>query len=258
MVNLIYGGQADQDLLEEIPGPVCMSRWLTTANRFMRVYVSKHRLAGDDKKNLDLIVEQVVLDYYFLRFRIKCQPSTLAAPGHVFAEMVIVRDVLSESIREIVKPKVNDGAWYAHSEHLLLHLLSCDDEEKRHFAVRKILQIRGNSEFGDTSVRPFKTPELNWLATKIEEMISWENATEPIYTAVLSADQIRAFLDSPFQMKPFPCHTQAVERMVKEVSCASANVFGAERRDGYVRARLQARKIIPKPSKKSDLAAIFK
>ena len=46
-------------------------------------------------------------------------------------------------------------------------------------------------------------------------------------------------------MKAFPAHTQSVERMVKEVSAASSNVFGLERRNGYVHARLHAREVAP-------------
>jgi hypothetical protein len=46
-------------------------------------------------------------------------------------------------------------------------------------------------------------------------------------------------------MKPFPYHTQSVERLVKEVSFASAQVFSPERRDGFVHAR----KLVPKVEK---------
>ena len=105
--------------------------------------------------------------------------------------------------------------------HLLLHLLSSDDEEKPQFAVNKIIEMRGESQYGDKSLRYFPPPSLNWSAKKIQNMISWDGATEPIYTG------------EPFTMNHIPYHTQAVERIVKEVSTTSANVFGAERRHGY-------------------------
>ena len=34
-------------------------------------------------------------------------------------------------------------------------------------------------------------------------------------------------------------------------------MYTADQRDAYVRGRIQARKLMPKPSKKSNLAAIF-
>ena len=253
LVVLIGGGAIDDNLLSQKQGPISHARWLTTANRMMSLYVRKNGLKGKEKKDLSLIVRHIVLCYYVLWFRIKIQYSILAAPGHVFAEMKIVRDILPKAIQDVVMRKVNDGAWYAHSEHLLLHLLSSEEEEQRRFAVCKIVEIRGEAQFGDKSVRPFRVPTLNWSTKKVEDMISWEGATEPIYTANLSQDQIRGFLDTPFTMNLLPSHSQSVERMVKEVSAASANVFGAERRDGYVHARINARKLIPRGAKKSDI-----
>ena len=43
----------------------------------------------------------------------------------------------------------------------------------------------------------------------------------------------------------FPCHTQAVERCVKAVTEASLAVVGQEARDGFIRARINARAILP-------------
>ena len=43
----------------------------------------------------------------------------------------------------------------------------------------------------------------------------------------------------------YPCHTQAVERVIKLVTEAAAAVSGQERRDGYIRATLKSRIIMP-------------
>ena len=171
--------------------------------------------------------------------------------------MQIVRDVMPKEVRDVVQPRVQDGAWFAHSEHLLLHLLASDNEEERRFAVKKILEIRGDSEFGDKSLRTFKVPSLNWSAKKIEDMISWEGATESILTANFSRDQIRSYLDTPFTMENIPCHTQSVERMVKEVSAASSQVYGLLRRDAFVHATIQARKVAPNARDKACLQGML-
>ena len=172
--------------------------------------------------------------------------------------MEIARDVLPAAIKEVVKGKISDGAWMAHSEILLLHLLASEDEEQRRFAVNKILTIRAGSEFGETKNRPHKVPKLNWSMKKIQDMISWDSATEPLLTAKLNCNELRGFLSKPFTMPPFPGHTQSVERMVKEVSAASLKVFGTKEVDGYVKARCEARKLVPKAERKADFAAILK
>ena len=43
----------------------------------------------------------------------------------------------------------------------------------------------------------------------------------------------------------FPCHTQAVERCVKLITQASATVCGQKARDGFIRSRLEGRRITP-------------
>ena len=56
----------------------------------------------------------------------------------------------------------------------------------------------------------------------------------------------------------YPVHLQAIERAVKEVTEASLAVYGFERRDGWVRARAQNRKIMPNLSSKQDLVNLLK
>ena len=252
MLQLLMGGEVDEKFLALKCGPPCHSRWLTTADRFSRVYVSDHGLTGEDDETLTLVVTHTALHYFPVYFHIKCSPTLVEAPRHVLLEMQICRDVLPSKIKDIVRGKIEDGAWMAHSEILLLHLLASEDEEKRRFAVQKIIAMRGESQLGDTRNRPHKVPKLNWDAQKVEDIIVWDDATEPILTARLDSNAIRAFLSQPFVMKPFPSHTQSVERLVKEVSAASAKVCGVERVDGYVLARCGARKLVPKADKKSD------
>jgi len=43
----------------------------------------------------------------------------------------------------------------------------------------------------------------------------------------------------------YPCHTQAVERCVKLVTESAKAVCGVKARDGFIRVRLESRKIMP-------------
>ena len=46
---------------------------------------------------------------------------------------------------------------------------------------------------------------------------------------------------------PYLCnHTQGVERAIKEVTEASAAVYGTERRDGFIRGRAAHRELMPR------------
>ena len=59
-------------------------------------------------------------------------------------------------------------------------------------------------------------------------------------------------------VKPqYPIHSQSTERAVQEVSLAAARVCGADKRDGFVRARIAHREILPVFYTKKDAMVIF-
>ena len=41
-------------------------------------------------------------------------------------------------------------------------------------AINQIMKLRGNSEFGDNSLRPRITPKLNLSATSLTKLITWK------------------------------------------------------------------------------------
>lgn len=101
------------------------------------------------------------------------------------------------------------------------------------------------------AIREFAIPKLNFEATDYVDLINWQEShiTEPPLTKNISDEDLKLLVatgDTPVVDFPqFPCHTQAVERCVKLVTEASAAVCGAPARDGFIRARLEARRIMP-------------
>ena len=91
------------------------------------------------------------------------------------------------------------------------------DKEERLFAIYMIFSIRGENEMGDTSVRFRVLPMLNIMATKLKDLICWDNAMEPVVTASLSKPQLEQYREEPMLVKYYCCHTQGIERAVKEV-----------------------------------------
>ena len=82
-------------------------------------------------------------------------------------------------------------------------------------------------------------------------MIDWQTiqVTEPPATKKISTEDITSLINTkelPKLIPDFPCHTQAVERLIKLVTEASTSVVGNEARDGYIRNRIQGRKKLPK------------
>ena len=86
-------------------------------------------------------------------------------------------------------------------------------------------------------------------------MIDWDDTTltEFILTTHLSVDDINKLKETKFKCPLFPAHTQAVERLVREVTHACSSVTGHRRREGFIHARIGSRKVMSKTNTKSDL-----
>lgn len=73
----------------------------------------------------------------------------------------------------------------------------------------------------------------------------------------ISDDDLREFIREPttpvVTFNRYPCHTQAVERCIEVVTeAASQSVCGENRRDGFIRTRLETRAKMPVSETKRD------
>ena len=100
-------------------------------------------------------------------------------------------------------------------------------------------------------------PLLNWEADNLTNLIVWDNPYEPNVTCSKSKDELYQLLEKPLVVEPLPCHTQSIERVIREVSIASENVYGFEKRDGYIRAKIESRKLVPEHTSKKSLLGMI-
>ena len=83
MVMAIRAGKVPTDLALLDIGPVFHARWLTTANRVLRIWVTKHGFKGTNLTNLRMIVEYIVGVYYPVWFEIKVKHNYTYGPRHL-------------------------------------------------------------------------------------------------------------------------------------------------------------------------------
>lgn len=262
IVNAIRNGMLPTRMALLEIGPVSHSRWLTTANRLLRLWVSKHGLKGKNLKNLQFIVEFIIGVYYPCWFNIKVKHSWIEGPKHILFQMHCLRSQRKE-VLDIVMPTVKRSAWYAHSEAILQTLLCSEDHKERVEGVERILAIRGerdpNIQVGDASVRIRRTPDINRDACRIGDLISWsDGVSEPPLTCSLSTSEVKNFINAPMEVPNWPCHTQSIERVVKMVTEASARYYSQEKRDGGIRAQETSRRLMSKNDSKQDLGNLAK
>ena len=166
----IRTGKLTMQLAELKPGPIVHSRWLTTGEALMFMWTRKHGLTGKNLENLETLVRFCLDSYFKLFFDIKVKHDIIYGPTHVLTQVRILR-TLPQAVQTIVTPYIRTGAWYSHSECVLLSLLGSQDKEDRRFAVEFILKIRGKNQFGSLKVRARRMPRLNLMATSLQTLI---------------------------------------------------------------------------------------
>ena len=255
IVMAIRAGVVSVDLANMDIGPICHSRWLTFANRVCRMYASKHGFKGKNLTNLKLLVEFIIGVYFPMWFEAKVKHSFINGPRLVLKQLELVR-LQKKKVQDIVAPTIARSAWYSHSEAVLQTLLCSDDMEERAFAVDTILKLRKGEDQGDLSNRiRVHGDTFNPSAKKLAELCSWEsNVFEPVLTCPLSVAEINVFKEKPMVVPHRPVHGQSMERAVKEVTRACESVFGEEARDGFIRAGIANRQVMPKNETKRNLA----
>ena len=251
--QVVASGQCTSALGNKQPGKLNHSRWLTTANRILRLYVS----SPDPSQNLKDLVDFVMKVYVPTWFDIKSKPQCHQGAGHLLRTFVRSR-YMGDDLKEIIDPVIKRNGYFGHPEGVLLAMLKDQRSHIKQLALRRILKAREKSS---QEVRTFKVPELNSHAKDYIELIDWEtcSVTEPPLTMHLKTEDIGLILrgEIPLEVEflDLPCHTQAVERTVKLVTEASQSVCGHKNRDGYIRTTLENRKQLPKIESKRDFIA---
>ena len=152
--------------------------------------------------------------------------------------------ILQDSNRKVEYKVIQHNANCAQPENLLIAMIHDDSPLVRELGYRRILKARSAVQ---KETKSFAVPKINFTASEYHLMIDWQttNVTEPPSTKYLTNTEVETLIkrrEKPKNMTNFPCHTQAVERMIKLVTDASAAVVGQESRDGYIRARIEGKK----------------
>nr|CAH7721997.1 unnamed protein product [Callosobruchus chinensis] len=190
-------------------------------------------------------------------FRIKTKPLLQHGARHIW-EMIKISRQFPEAVRNITDEIIERNSYFAQPENVLLAMLTDPREHIRRLAVNRIKKARTNTS---KELRVFKAPKLNFDADDYIDIIDWQNinVTEPPITKALTIEELtEQSSHNTLNIGEYPCHTQAVERCVKVITDASLKVCGSEARDGYIRAKIDARKDLPSFENKAQYFAATK
>ena len=163
-------GNLSEGLANKNPGKTAHSRWLTTANYVLRLYIS----TVEPSQTLKIIVEYITKVYALVRFTIKKDSSFQNGALHLFKTIELMQ-MLTPDVRNIVYLVIQRNAFFAHPENFLLCMINDDSSD---IGWKQIKKAREQSK--GKIIRTFQIPDLNFKAEMYFDMINWQkvNLTE--------------------------------------------------------------------------------
>ena len=139
--------------------------------------------------------------YVCLRSNVVCKKGNSwckDVPNHIFH--LIRSRYLSTDLKDIVDLVIQRNSFFAHSENILIVVITDDREHVRELGLWRILKARQTST--TRSVQQFRLPILHFASADCPEMIDWsaENFTEP------PERYFRKRIDEMHQTQQRSCH----------------------------------------------------
>ena len=137
IATAVSSGHCSLSLSDRSPGKLSHARWLTTAHRNLRLYISNISKTSPSN-NLLILVNYVAKVHIPMWFKIKNKTSITEGGKH-FHELIQRSRYLETEIRKQVDAVIQRNAYFAHEENLLLTMLVDDRASIRQLALRRIL-----------------------------------------------------------------------------------------------------------------------
>ena len=150
------------------PGNMSHSRWLTTANRICRLYIST---ATPSSELTELVM--FVMQVHALWFSIKRKNLMQDATVHLYCMLAWSR-YLNARLQAVIE--IN--AFSAHPDNVLFAMLHDERAHIRELGCRRIQKARSSEN--PQAVRQFAVPPINLDATDYYDLICWFDGSTDI------------------------------------------------------------------------------
>lgn len=229
------------------PGKFHNARWLTTANRFLRLYMSQKH----SSEALRRIVRFIVNVYAPSWFNIKTNSSCLNGATNFYLLIKWCYE-LGNIDWEIVEPVLQNNSYFAHPENILLAAIADNTDDYRFFALQRILTARHLPSSNDIRIFTKDNIKINPGASSYIDMINWNEASltsPPLLSGINNEELLTYSFES---LQNIPCHSQAVERSVQDISSTALKVVGHAARHGMAIQTKKSRTEMPYLQSKYD------
>jgi hypothetical protein len=245
----VNDGNINENLAAQKPGDMSTLRWTATGSRLLRLYISSD--APSDK--LVSVVKFIQTVYIPMLFQIKLNPDWTHGSIHLY-NMLIYSQCLGQKTFDAVKKRAQFNSFFAHSEILLLCMISDVNKQVRSAAYKIILSKRDEIDTGNQdgqSIRVFNKPEIaiefDGKYKHYTNIIDWnkENVYEPPFTRNLTKQQLIQYMDSDdiIEIPSIPSHSQYTESCVQSIKRAVVQYVGHESQDQKIQQKIIGRSL---------------
>lgn len=228
------------------PGPTHHARWLTTASRILRLYVSKEH----SSQKLQTLTTFIMKVYIPVFFGIKIDHDWCNGTKHFYNVLNMTRTYVPEALNTVVSAMKNNG-HFGHTENVILTMITDSDSVIRKKGYDLIFQARKThsqltSEQQKSSRQPnrpyirIETPkEFNLQCGHYSDILFWDEIDifEPPITRSISDDALKAYASSAeiIHLPKIPSHSQATERYIQSLAEVVTKVAGHTNQEGYLK-----------------------
>ena len=241
MCHSIHCGNVSDQLAKRSPGKMFHARWLTKANRILRLYVS----LSDPSENIKDLVTIILRVYAPAWFWIKSHPNVCEGAINFWYITKLLRDDdVKEQHKEIMKKVLKNNSYFAHPENVLLSMLADSRKQCREKAIQQVTEAR---QVTSDEVREFQLPQtLNLEAEDYVNMVNWESEpiTSPqILRNVTNQDHLQLLMVHSQWI--ISCHSQGKERAVNLVTQAAQSRVNCVNRHKFILNVQESRNVLP-------------
>lgn len=122
MIIAIHTGVCSDTLASEKPGPVSTARWLTTAARILRLFVTTDK-PDTALANITEFIMKVYAPFWFL---VKSKPNAVDGSRNVFQYIIWMR-CLPTHVQTIIQKSIGNNGYYFHHENIILSMITDTD-----------------------------------------------------------------------------------------------------------------------------------
>ena len=150
-------------------------------------------------------------------FNIKSHPSCVDGSKNFFCPLKLCYN-LGINDWKVLEPVLHNNNYFAHSENILLAGVRDNDDSVKQFCYEKIISSRSSSSSTDVRVFDKASIVLNASAMTYADMIDWSTIVviSPALLTAIDNDNLRQCQFHWFS--GIPCHSQAVERAVRDLT----------------------------------------